>query len=298
ADNNYYARPVNDDNVFQTYSPSTGSKYRILSEWKSFINQDRNSKNSAVTVNDTSEINFYYNTSKTNKVIMLKQPMIDVTGKKYTGSITLLPYTSIVLISDPAPDSKSNIPSDIEPPDKQNKTLSVSIASPVKGISYISPATIVVEVNPHDPDDSIQSITLYNGDKILGEKISAPYFFTLKDLKEGHYSIFAVATDNHNLSITSEALKFQVTSIEKMKGYVNIYPNPNDGNFFIDYSATQSDENHSISIINLAGKIVYHRMLFGTLDSIWFNLADLEPGIYIIMIKSKLIIATQKFIKT
>ncbi|MBE0676433.1 MAG: right-handed parallel beta-helix repeat-containing protein, partial [Bacteroidales bacterium] len=69
ADNNYYARPVDDNDVFHTYSPSTGNKFRALASWQSFTNQDRNSKKSPVTVSDTSKIDFYFNPSTSNRVI-------------------------------------------------------------------------------------------------------------------------------------------------------------------------------------------------------------------------------------
>ena len=103
ADNNYYARPVDDSNVFYTYSPSTGAKYRSLAGWQSFTRQDANSKKSPVTLKDSSLIEFYYNETKINKNISLKQPMIDVKGNKYASSITLLPFTSAVLMIDPSP---------------------------------------------------------------------------------------------------------------------------------------------------------------------------------------------------
>jgi len=103
ADNNYYARPVDDDDVFHTYSPSTGSKYRTLASWQSFTSQDRNSKKSPVAVTDTSKIDFYYNPTTSNKTYTLAQPMIDVKGTKYAGSLTLLPYRSVILMPDPNP---------------------------------------------------------------------------------------------------------------------------------------------------------------------------------------------------
>ncbi|MDX9730117.1 MAG: SwmB domain-containing protein, partial [Bacteroidales bacterium] len=60
---------------------------------------------SPITLTDTSRIDFYYNASTSNRVITLPQPMIDVKGTKYSTSITLLPYTSAVLMVDPNPAS-------------------------------------------------------------------------------------------------------------------------------------------------------------------------------------------------
>ena len=103
ADNNYYARPINDGDVFFTYEPSTGYISRTLAGWQSFTNQDANSHKSPIAVTDINNIRFEYNELKTNKVITLDKPMIDVLGAKYVSSITLLPFTSVVLMVDPIP---------------------------------------------------------------------------------------------------------------------------------------------------------------------------------------------------
>jgi len=103
ADNNYYARPVKDDDVILTLDPSsTGSIRRTLEDWQSFTNQDANSKKSPIVLTNTDDIRFEYNESKTTKVISLDQPMIDIKGTKYNNTITLLPYTSVLLMADPS----------------------------------------------------------------------------------------------------------------------------------------------------------------------------------------------------
>lgn len=104
ADNNYYTRPLDDDEIFFTYSPSTGSKYRSLDDWQLFTTQDLNSAKSPVTLKDTANIDFLYNPTKSIKTYTLAQPMIDVTGKKYHNSVTLNPYTSIILMVDQEPE--------------------------------------------------------------------------------------------------------------------------------------------------------------------------------------------------
>ena len=96
ADYNYYARPVDDDDVFYTQTPATGANYRTLAGWQSYVKQDLNSKKSPVTVTNADYIRFEYNATKTNRVVALDKPMIDIKGNKYSGSITLLPYTSVV----------------------------------------------------------------------------------------------------------------------------------------------------------------------------------------------------------
>lgn len=415
ADYNYYARPVDDDDVFHTYSPSTGSKYRTLTSWQSFTSQDRNSKKSAVTVSDTSKIDFYYNPSTSNKVVTLSQPMVDVTGKKYTGSVTLLPYTSVILMPDPNPyipptpvvsgaaveDSAPAVvvisysinlasikpassaftvtvngttrtvssvavsgnkvsltlsspvnygdvvtvsytkpstnplqstegaqaasftsrsvtnncaapaptpaptpapapapaPTPAPAPAPPNQPPVISIASPAKGSSYTSPATVVIEVTAHDPDGSVESVILYNGTNKLGEQTTVPFSFTLKDLEEGSYSIHAVATDNLKASTESTALDFHVTSPKPEKGSFKLYPNPNDGNFSIDYDAPDDIEEYKLAVVNSQGRTVLVEELSQDQYMKHFDLSYLVSGIYIVMISADEIILTQKFIK-
>jgi len=103
SDNNYYARPIDDNDVFYINQPSTGSKNETLSKWQSFTNQDADSHKSPIAITNINDIRFEYNASKTNKIITLDQPMIDVKNTKYVNSILLLPFTSVVLMVDPNP---------------------------------------------------------------------------------------------------------------------------------------------------------------------------------------------------
>ena len=101
ADYNYYVRPADDGKVFYTYSPFTGEKYRTLSEWQAFTGKDVNSHKSPLLIRDTANIDFYYNASRTTRIISFSEPMIDIKGNKYAKSVTLAPYSSIVLMVEP-----------------------------------------------------------------------------------------------------------------------------------------------------------------------------------------------------
>jgi parallel beta-helix repeat protein len=100
--NNYYARPI--DNL-KTILPEINwnGNPKSLAEWQTFYGQDLNSKISPITLKDTADIDFYYNATKKDTLITLVQPMIDVTGKQYISSVTLAPFTSVVLMVDPNP---------------------------------------------------------------------------------------------------------------------------------------------------------------------------------------------------
>jgi len=147
AENNYYTRPFDDGDVFYTLSPSTGSKYRNLEDWQLFTGQDLNSVKSPVSVKDTADIDFYYNATKLKRTINLAQPMIDVKGQKYYNSVTLKPYTSIILMVDPEPEVpvppayKSSVIQDSEP-DRIEISFNVTL-----GTTSTAPDAFTVKVN-------------------------------------------------------------------------------------------------------------------------------------------------------
>jgi uncharacterized repeat protein (TIGR02059 family) len=397
ADNNYYARPVDDDDVFHTYSPSTGNKYRTLASWQSFTSQDRNSKKSPASVSDTSKIDFYYNPTTSSKTFPLAQPMIDVKGTKFSASVSLLPYTSVILIPDPNPYTPpvpsftgagvenatpsvivltytlnlANIvpavtaftvqvngasrtvnsiavsgarvqltlanpivygdvvsvaytkpstnplqtaegaqaaslsarsvannctaPGTPQPP--PNQPPLVSISSPVKGSSYTSPATVVIDVEALDHDGSIHSVVLYNGTVKLGERTTAPYSFSLKDLEAGVYSLHATATDNLNSTTKSSVLDFEVKAEVYMNENFLLYPNPNDGRFSIDLPAKPEAERYNVKICDILGNIVYQEDVPEEVLTHHVDLSDMQQGLYILIISADRILHTQKFIK-
>ena len=99
-DYNYYCRPIQDDYSIYINQPSTGGVSKTLYTWQSFSSQDSHSHVSSESVLSTSDFDFEFNPNLISKIITLTQPMTDVVGVKYTGTITLPPYTAILLMKD------------------------------------------------------------------------------------------------------------------------------------------------------------------------------------------------------
>ena len=75
-----------------------GSFYS-LNQWKLNSGQDQNSTgNLGGSVSSASELHFIYNPLKVNNTFTLSAAMKDVAGVSYSGTITLAPFTSLVLI--------------------------------------------------------------------------------------------------------------------------------------------------------------------------------------------------------
>lgn len=178
-----------------------------------------------------------------------------------------------------------------------NQLPVVSISSPTKGSSYIFPATVTLDVEAYDPDGTISKVEILNGSIKLGERTTAPFSFTLKDLPEGSYSLKAVATDNLKSATTSSILEFQVSSYNENREFFNLYPNPNNGRFTINFTTALEVDKFTVTIVNLIGRTVYREELSTEEDNRQFDLSHLNPGTYVLMISSDEILLTQKFIK-
>ena len=97
-DTNCYACPINDNLTFLTYQPSTGSQVRSLAGWQAFSGQDANSYKSPLAITNVNDLRFEYNATTVATNVTLDVPYLDMRGSNYSGSLTLQPFTSVVLI--------------------------------------------------------------------------------------------------------------------------------------------------------------------------------------------------------
>ena len=105
ANNNYYARPIDDNKTIWQEVNGTNVN-RTLTEWKTATGEDVNSAKSPKTVTTVYDLRFVYNETGVSKTINLGATYVDVKNTSYPGSITLEPYSTAVLIKNDA----TNIP--------------------------------------------------------------------------------------------------------------------------------------------------------------------------------------------
>jgi hypothetical protein len=181
-----------------------------------------------------------------------------------------------------------------------NQPPVVTITNPSKGNKYENLSTITIEAIASDPDGTISKVELYNGINKLVELTSPPYSFTWKAVEAGSYLITAIATDNLNATTTSSPVEFVVGSNIKYDAHseiINLYPNPNDGHFSIEFINPLQNEISEVVITDLAGKHVYNGPVSKEEIIKQIDLSYIKSGIYILMIIYKRIIVTKKFIK-
>jgi hypothetical protein len=96
-DDNYYLRPGGGQNIIFSTSVS-GTRY-ALSDWKRISGKDNDSKELPVAESN-GNYRVLVNTGKGSKTMTLDGSYHDVKNARYPGSVTLPPYSSIVLIRD------------------------------------------------------------------------------------------------------------------------------------------------------------------------------------------------------
>jgi uncharacterized repeat protein (TIGR02059 family) len=157
---------------------------------------------------------------------------------------------------------------------------------------------ILLTADAYDPDGTILSVEFKSGDATLAIVNTAPFEFTIQDADTGTYVITAVATDNRNAVTVSDPVEIDVSDITENADIVKLSPNPNNGQFEINIYAEIPGMDKKVIIINLSGKTIYEDILTDFESHREFNLPEIAPGAYILMISSdNRIIITKKFIK-
>lgn len=100
--NNYYCRPTYDSYVINVSYQSDGTNLD-LAEWKALYGKDAASNKSPIPVASYSHIRFEYNASATSKTVALDGTYVDARNNTHSGTITLAPFTSAVLMKQVQP---------------------------------------------------------------------------------------------------------------------------------------------------------------------------------------------------
>jgi hypothetical protein len=175
----------------------------------------------------------------------------------------------------------------------------ITISNPQKGNKFDSPADITIDAVASDPDGTIIKVEFYSGADKLFELTSAPFTFTWKDVKTGNYTITAIATDNLNATTTSLPVEFEVGNVSEFDAksdIINLYPNPNDGHFSIEFVNPLQNDKSELVITDLTGKKVYNDVVLREETLKPINLSYIRSGVYILMIIYQKILVTKKII--
>lgn len=102
VDSNYYARPIDDNLLFDEQPAGTTHNLFNRSGWASLTGYDTHSHSSPKTITTTADLSFQYNNTGSSKIIPLSFNYMDAKSVTYNGTITLAPYCSALLIKNGA----------------------------------------------------------------------------------------------------------------------------------------------------------------------------------------------------
>ncbi|WP_162944649.1 right-handed parallel beta-helix repeat-containing protein [Flavisolibacter nicotianae] len=163
-DSNYYCRPLYEpqglDSIFgyphvPTYYNYPGGgivqaynrNFYSLDAWQTLagkVGWEQHAQKSPVSIDNLDKLRFEYNPTQSPKVVTLDAAYVDARGKSYSNTLTLAPYTAVVLIqtgytSLAAKNTATNKIGFANEPEKQgSKSISVAVfPNPVKNIANI-----------------------------------------------------------------------------------------------------------------------------------------------------------------
>jgi hypothetical protein len=88
----------------------------------------------------------------------------------------------------------------------------VAITAPADGAIFTAPASFSVSSMAADGDGSVTNLSLFNGSTLLAQTASGAVSLTLSNQGGNAYEFFAVATDDHGLSVTSFPAKVFIST--------------------------------------------------------------------------------------
>jgi len=279
---NYYARPLD------------GSTSSVHSKVKAI---DRNAK----FKDYKSTIRTLFNASKSSKSFRLDATYVDAKGVTRSGSITLQPYASTILIK-----SGSSRSSDTQP--------IVSITSPTTDSSIKGSASLNIAASATDADGSITKVEFYNGTTLLQTVTSAPYTWTWSNVVPGSYTLTAIATDNSGKVATSSPVKISVLAISNTIDSTNLnkvvvnevgrkafnfklFPNPAINKIQVNFKEALNNEKGSFSIVNMSGSVIRNIPVVLSGKTMEIDVSTLSSGTYTLRLVKGNVVSSEKFIK-
>ncbi len=242
---NYYARPSDDKNQSTLDQIHSFDTYATLKTY-------------------TAPVRFEYNGTQVSKTIALDADYADAKNTKYSGSITLQPFTSVVLI-------KTGTTTSTSP--------SVSITSPAANASYASPAIVNITATASDANGTISKVDFYIGNTFVGTDNTSPYSYTWNSASAGNYTITAKATDNSGNVTTSAGVPVSIKSSSSSSSPVVSMTSPKVNATYsapasIYMSAAASDAGGSVSKVEFYnGSTLLHAELKAPYEFTWQNVS-------------------------
>lgn len=231
-DNNFYCRPIDDNEVIFPSYRINGTYYNNgvnLDQWKALFGKDNSSKKSPVALSSPDLIRFEYNATGTAKPITLNDTYIDVSNNVYAGTLTLEPFTSIVLMR-----STSSTVTNPEATCPGTGSILREEWDNISGnnISQIPLATTPAKIS------QLAALETFNSGEMFGARISG----YLCPPQSGNYTFYIAGDDQVELWLSTDenrANKKKIASILNWSGFREFNKFPSQKSAEINLQAGQ-----------------------------------------------------------
>jgi parallel beta-helix repeat protein len=235
-------------------------------------------------------LKFLYNSSSQQVTNNLNASYIDVKNTKYQGNITLLPFTSAILILDPDPSNVPLTPEYINSvvensnPSRLEMTYSLSLANIIPNVSAF-------EVRVNSTVRSINSISV-SGTKVqlnlttpvlYGDIVTVSYSMPVSNALQTPEGGKAASLSAR--PVTNHVGLADSSSTPEKEHALKIYPNPSSGLITVAVG-DRTPVPDLIEVTNTSGEIVYKNRI-NAYDEIFQIHLDLSQGLYFVKMISK-----------
>ena len=262
------------------------------------------SEASASITDPGDSIRFEFNNTNYTKYISLNRNYIDVKNNKYSGTISIQPYSSIILMAvNSAP--LVNYPSP-----------GINITNPLNNAIFNTGSNVLVNTLSYAGSDGgyISKVDYFINGTLKGTLTKAPFNLSLINYPEGNYTVTAKATDDNGMTSMSKPVNFLIKSIIISPGSivyqttitdgnipaftsVKVGPNPASNKITVYTNGFLTNQSMEISIYNMAG-IEVKRMTTNSSNSITdIDISGLSSGGYLVKVHSGTVTVNSRFVK-
>ena len=258
----------------------------------------------ATLTNPDDSIRFEFNPTSTIKTISLDKAYMDVKGIKYSGSISLQPYTSAILLNDLAATNPATPPP------------SVNIINPISRAIFNVSSNILISTLSTASNDGgfIKKVDFYANGNFIGSTAKAPFNLAISNLPVGTFALVAKATDDLGIVGTSAAVNIEVKSIiissfsiAKQSAIVDdnslwstevkVGPNPASNFITLFIRGFKANQIINVAIYNMAGiQMKNFERNSSTLNSN-IDISYLAAGVYNLRLTIGITIINKQFVK-
>jgi predicted SAM-dependent methyltransferase len=154
----------------------------------------------ADVVDPDQNILFEYNATKSPKTIQLSGTYMDAKSKEYKGSVTIAPFSSVVLLRISGEPAKE-----------------VEVLKPTVDLVYTNNTSVLeqggsltLKANVASNGAKIQKVNFYYGLKLLATVTGSPYQTVWKDIPAGKHYIWASAVDDKGKEVNSQQVDLDI----------------------------------------------------------------------------------------